>query len=96
MSMTFMLVTWLFYAHDNNVYVFDEFLDLRIKVENAILAGAMVLAWHIVFSSFGLYESKRLSSLKEEMRDIIIATLAGATPGTPPSRTPRPPCSFSR
>ena len=25
-----------------------------------------------------------------------IATFAGATPGTPPSRTPRPPCSFSR
>ena len=23
-------------------------------------------------------------------------TLAGATPGTPPSRTPAPPCSFSR
>jgi exopolysaccharide biosynthesis polyprenyl glycosylphosphotransferase len=79
MSMTFMLVTWLFYAHDNNVYVFDEFLDLRIKVENAILAGTMVLAWHIVFSSFGLYESKRLASLKEEMRDIIIATLAGTS-----------------
>ena len=25
-----------------------------------------------------------------------IATFAGATPGTPPSKTPRPPCSFSR
>ena len=23
-------------------------------------------------------------------------TFAGATPGTPPSRTPAPPCSFSR
>ena len=72
-----MLVTWLFYAHENNVYVFDEFLELRIKIENAILAGAMVLAWHLVFSSFGLYESKRLSNRTAEMRDIIIATLAG-------------------
>ena len=25
-----------------------------------------------------------------------ITTLAGATPGTPPSSTPAPPCSFSR
>ena len=25
-----------------------------------------------------------------------ITTSAGGTPGTPPSRTPRPPCSFSR
>ena len=24
------------------------------------------------------------------------ADVAGGTPGTPPSRTPRPPCSFSR
>jgi exopolysaccharide biosynthesis polyprenyl glycosylphosphotransferase len=77
MSITFILVTWLFYAHDNNVYVFEEFLGHRIKIENAILAGAMVLAWHMVFSSFGLYESKRLSILTAEIRDIIVATLAG-------------------
>jgi FlaA1/EpsC-like NDP-sugar epimerase len=79
MSITFMLVTWVFYAHDNNIYVFDEFLEHRIKIENAILAGAMVLAWHIVFSSFGLYESKRFSNRTAEMRDIIIATLAGTS-----------------
>ena len=79
MSITFMLVTWLLYAHDNNIYVFDEFLEHRIKIENAILAGAMVLAWHMVFSSFGLYESKRLSNRTGEMRDIVIATLAGTS-----------------
>jgi exopolysaccharide biosynthesis polyprenyl glycosylphosphotransferase len=78
-SITFMLVTWVFYAHDNDVYVFDEFLQLRIKIENAILGGAMVLAWHLVLSSFGLYESKRLSSLKGEIRDILLATLAGTS-----------------
>ncbi|MGH7230987.1 MAG: sugar transferase [Nitrospiraceae bacterium] len=77
MSMTFLLVTWLFYAHGNSIFALEEFLAIRIKIENAILVGAMVLAWHIIFSSFGLYESKRLSSLKEEIFDIIKATVLG-------------------
>lgn len=77
LSATFLLVTWFFYAQGNNLYVFEHFLAMRVKIENVILIGAMILAWHVVFTAFGFYESKRLSNLREEVVDITKATLVG-------------------
>lgn len=77
LSLTFLLVTWFFYARGNNFYVFEQFLAIRIKIENVILIGAMIVAWYLIFSAFGFYESKRLSSLSEEMLDITKATMVG-------------------
>ena len=50
---------------------------MRIKIQNVILIGAMMVAWYWIFSAFGLYQSKRLSSLREEMLDIAKATAVG-------------------
>ena len=49
-------------AHQTATVSLSEFLSMRIKVENFVLFGGFLLVWHIVFSSFGVYSSKRLSA----------------------------------
>ena len=56
---------------------FEQLLAVRIRLVNfAIFIGFMV-AWHMIFSFFELYHSRRLSSVHEEVTDIIKATCAG-------------------
>jgi exopolysaccharide biosynthesis polyprenyl glycosylphosphotransferase len=54
-----------------------EFFSLRVKLGNLILYVSFLLAWHFLFTVFGLYKSKRLSGRLEEVRDIIAATTIG-------------------
>jgi exopolysaccharide biosynthesis polyprenyl glycosylphosphotransferase len=54
-----------------------EFFEMRVKLGNLILFLCFVLVWHILFSVFGLYGSKRMSSRWEEARDITAATTLG-------------------
>jgi exopolysaccharide biosynthesis polyprenyl glycosylphosphotransferase len=54
-----------------------EFFEMRVKLGNLILFVCFVLVWHILFSVFGLYRSKRMSSRWEEARDIAAATTLG-------------------
>jgi exopolysaccharide biosynthesis polyprenyl glycosylphosphotransferase len=51
-----------------------EFLAMRISVRNFVLFAGLLLLWHSVFSSLGLYESKRLSHHRTEVFDILKAT----------------------
>jgi exopolysaccharide biosynthesis polyprenyl glycosylphosphotransferase len=51
-----------------------EFLAIRTSVRNFVLFAALILLWHFVFSSFALYESKRLSRQRIEAIDVIKAT----------------------
>ena len=55
-----------------------EFLSMRIKVENFALFALFLLAWHIVFSSLGLYSSKRFSSRWAEVFDVVKAAALGS------------------
>ncbi len=55
----------------------ETFLAIRISVENLILIFGVILAWHLVFSFFGLYHSMRLSSRWLEAIDIFKATTVG-------------------
>ncbi len=56
---------------------FDEFLSMRIKVQNILLVLGLVLIWYTIFNLFKLYNSKRLSGRLSEVTDIIKATLTG-------------------
>jgi exopolysaccharide biosynthesis polyprenyl glycosylphosphotransferase len=56
---------------------FVNFLSLRVKVQNILMFLAFLLAWHFVFSIFGLYESKRLSHRWSEVKDVLKSTLLG-------------------
>jgi len=60
-----------------NTISLDQFLHMRIKVENFALFLGLLLLWHIIFSMFGLYRSRRLSALKTEIKDIVKATSLG-------------------
>src|SRR3989442_10907881 len=56
---------------------FAHFLSLRIKVGNFVLFAVLLLVWHVIFVSFGLYHSKRLSTQRAEVIDLLKATSLG-------------------
>jgi exopolysaccharide biosynthesis polyprenyl glycosylphosphotransferase len=58
-------------------FTLAEFFELRVKLGNLILFVSFLVIWHILFSLFGLYGSKRLASRWEEIWDITRATTLG-------------------
>src|SRR5258708_22723811 len=54
-----------------------EFFEMRVKLGNLILFLSFLLVWHLLFTVFGLYGSKRMSKRGEEVRDIAGATTLG-------------------
>jgi exopolysaccharide biosynthesis polyprenyl glycosylphosphotransferase len=55
-----------------------RFLTMRVEVGNFALFVLLLFAWHIVFSNFGVYSSKRLSPLRAQVLDIAKATTLGS------------------
>jgi exopolysaccharide biosynthesis polyprenyl glycosylphosphotransferase len=53
---------------------FSEFFSMRIKVQNFIIFMALLLIWHLIFASCGLYESRRLHSQQSDVLDALKAT----------------------
>src|SRR5439155_4136321 len=47
------------------------------KVGNFLLFSALLLLWHLIFSAFGLYDSRRMSGRKADISDPFTATTAG-------------------
>ncbi|HEY3975341.1 MAG TPA: sugar transferase [Candidatus Sulfotelmatobacter sp.] len=58
-------------------FTLAEFFELRVKLGNLILFISFLAIWHIVFSVFGLYGSKRLVGRRSEIWDILRATTLG-------------------
>jgi exopolysaccharide biosynthesis polyprenyl glycosylphosphotransferase len=56
---------------------FDEFLAMRITVQNFTLFLGLLLVWHYIFVLLGLYSSTRLISQRRRIIDEIKATFAG-------------------
>ncbi len=65
-------------AHQTPTVSLAEFLSMRIKVGNLVLFAGFLLVWHVVFSSFGVYSSKRLSARWAEVLDIAKAATLGS------------------
>jgi len=57
---------------------FEQFLSMRIKIINFVLFMGFLIVWHIIFSAFRLYHSRRLSTRWEEVSDIIRASSLGS------------------
>ena len=55
-----------------------EFLALRVKIQNCFTFALLLLVWHLIFSLFGMYASRRLGSRWDEVVDIVKATTLGA------------------
>ena len=51
---------------------FTEFLSIRIKVANFILFFVLLGLWHMVFSLFGLYDSRRLSTRRVDVIELMM------------------------
>ncbi len=56
---------------------FTQFLSMRVKIANIVLFLSLLVTWHVIFSVFGLYRSKRLSTRTSELLDTLKATSAG-------------------
>ena len=65
-------------AYETPTISLARFLSMRVKVGNFALFACFLLGWHLVFSSFGLYNSKRFSPRWAEVLDIAKATTLGA------------------
>ncbi len=76
MVMAFVVSTLPLY-HRVGRFRLAEFFELRVKLGNLVLFLSFLLIWHILFTVFGLYGSKRLSSRWEEIWDISRATTLG-------------------
>jgi exopolysaccharide biosynthesis polyprenyl glycosylphosphotransferase len=56
---------------------FAEFFSMRVKVGNFFTLIGLLILWHTLFSFFGLYSSRRLSSSAADIKDILKATWLG-------------------
>jgi len=65
-------------ARETRTTSLAEFLSMRVKVGNFALFALLLLAWHVVFSSFGLYSSKRFTSRWAEVLDVAKAATLGS------------------
>jgi exopolysaccharide biosynthesis polyprenyl glycosylphosphotransferase len=54
-----------------------EFFSMRVKIQNFLIFSLFLLAWHLVFSAFGLYDSRRLAKRSREALDVIKAISLG-------------------
>ena len=55
----------------------DEFLAVRIKVGNFVIALAFATCWYLLFTSFGIYSSRRHRLLTSEWWLLTKATAVG-------------------
>jgi exopolysaccharide biosynthesis polyprenyl glycosylphosphotransferase len=56
---------------------FQEFLAVRVKLSNVLLFIAFAVAWHLIFSSQGLYGSRRIGLIKVEWWEVTKAVMLG-------------------
>lgn len=65
-------------AHLQDRVPISAFLSMRAKILNFVLFLFILSAYHVVFCIFGLYRSRRMSTLAAELLDIFKANLCGA------------------
>lgn len=59
------------------IVTLEQIFTMRLRVTNMLLFLGFALVWHLLFDRFGLYHSRRLSSRKAEVIDVINATSLG-------------------
>jgi exopolysaccharide biosynthesis polyprenyl glycosylphosphotransferase len=72
LTLSFGLATILV-ARSDQRFGFEQFLSMRIKLSNCTVFVLILLLWHMIFSLCGLYESRRLSSRRLEIVDVVKA-----------------------
>ncbi len=70
---SFGLTTVLIVQAQNTISL-AKFLSMRTKVSNFLIFLLILLVYHAIFRTFGLYRSRRLSTRSAELGDILKAT----------------------
>src|SRR6266566_60187 len=60
-------------------FSFAQFLATRITIRDLLLCFVVLLSWHVVFTAFKLYDSRRMSGPKADCMDLLQATTIGTT-----------------
>jgi exopolysaccharide biosynthesis polyprenyl glycosylphosphotransferase len=55
----------------------EDFLAVRIKLSNILLFISFAAVWHLIFSSHGLYRSRRIGLVKVESWEVAKAVILG-------------------
>lgn len=76
MSLAFLLAVYVIHSQSSRVS-FEEFLSMRVKIQNFFLFLAILYGWHACLEYFMLYQSRRLYNLKGEIIDILKAISLG-------------------
>jgi exopolysaccharide biosynthesis polyprenyl glycosylphosphotransferase len=71
-------LTTILVVSEHTTLSFTEFLALRIKLGNFVLFSVLVFVWHLILVMCGLYESKRLSTRRSELVDVLKAVTLAA------------------
>jgi exopolysaccharide biosynthesis polyprenyl glycosylphosphotransferase len=71
------LLTTLLIGGESSPVSFSELLSMRVKVANLVLFFVVLLLWHVTFSSFGLYNSRRMSGRRSDAIETFKATTVG-------------------
>ena len=74
---SFALAAWGSFSLQNGTIPFEEFLSMRIKVQNFVFFLGFLVVWRFIFSGFGTYGSRRLYSRVKESLDLLKATSLG-------------------
>jgi exopolysaccharide biosynthesis polyprenyl glycosylphosphotransferase len=77
MLVSFAAATYATYDHYDGGISLENFLSMRIRVQNFILFLGLLLSWQFIFSAFGVYLSKRLAGRVKESLDLTKATSVG-------------------
>ena len=75
MIFSFGLAT-LLVAYETPASSFAQFFSMRVKLQNFFLFGCFLFVCYSIFSAFGLYNSKRLSTRAAVLLDTLKATSA--------------------
>ena len=77
MTSAFLLATLLTYSQISSGSL-DTFLKLRLEIRNFALLLLLLAIWHMIFTSFQVYQSRRLETLwLNEITDVLKATTVG-------------------
>jgi exopolysaccharide biosynthesis polyprenyl glycosylphosphotransferase len=64
-------------ASSESNFTFSAFVGMRVKLNNFAIFFGFVMAWYLIFLTFGIYDTRRLSNRKQEILDLLKATTVG-------------------
>src|ERR1700680_1755784 len=78
MGLSAIAVTIVLFSDVRRDVSLSDFLSMRVTLGNFAIAAMTLVAWHIVFTLFGFYQSTRLVKLRAVVADTVKGTTLAA------------------